>query len=79
MTLTLYTKPGCHLCAELRALLDDLQPEFGYDIEEVDITQSIALFQKYRYEIPVLIGEGVEVARGKVTAAELRSRLPTLR
>lgn len=75
MTLTLYSKPGCHLCSELRALLDDLQPEFSYQIEEVDITQDSALFAKYRYVIPVLRSERGELGRGKIAEEDLRRAL----
>jgi glutaredoxin len=69
--LTLYTKPGCHLCEEVRDLLDDLQPEHGFAIEEIDITGDAALFARYRYEIPVLLKDGNEAARGRITGAAL--------
>ena len=71
MILTLYSKPGCHLCEELRGLLDDLQPEHGFAIEEVDITSDPELFARYRYEIPVLLKDGKEAARGRIPAAAL--------
>ena len=71
MTLTLYTKPGCHLCEDVRTLLDELQEEYGYDITEVDISRDADLFLRYRYEIPVLWKDGKEVARGRITDREL--------
>lgn len=64
--LTLYSKPGCHLCNELRAELDDLRAELAFDVEEVDITRDAALFEKYRYEIPVLLADGAEIGRTEV-------------
>ena len=71
MTLTLYSKPGCHLCEEVRALLDELQPEYAFQLEEIDITRDDDLFTRYRYEIPVLVREGREIARGRITDREL--------
>lgn len=71
MILTLYAKPECHLCEELRALLDDLQPEYGFAIEEIDITRDPQLYARYRYDIPVLLKDGKEIARGGVTDREL--------
>lgn len=71
MTLTLYSKPGCHLCEELRATIDELQPEFGFTIDEVDITSDANLFARYRYEIPVLVKDGREIARGRISDREL--------
>jgi glutaredoxin len=75
LTLTLLSKPGCHLCEDLRALLDDLQPDYGYAIDERDITADPDLFERYRYEIPVLLREGVELARGPVDERRLTAML----
>ena len=72
MTLTLYSKPGCHLCEDMRALLDELQPEFGFALEEVDITSDAALFASYQYAIPVLLRDEQEIARGRTADHELR-------
>ena len=70
-TFTLYSKPGCHLCENARAILDELQPAHGYVIDEVDITTDASLFARYRYEIPVVLRNGVEVARGRIAEREL--------
>jgi glutaredoxin len=75
MTLTLLSKPGCHLCEDLRALLDELQPAHGYAVEEVDITTDEGLFARYRYEIPVLLRDGVELVRGPIDECRLTTRL----
>ena len=55
MRLTLYSKPGCHLCDEARDKIDRLRAR-GYDLEvqEQDITADAALFARYRYTIPVV-------------------------
>jgi glutaredoxin len=71
VAITLYSKPGCHLCEEVRARLDELQPELGFTIDEVDITRRTDLFERYRYEIPVLLIDGRELARGRISEAEL--------
>ena len=75
MTLTLYSKPGCHLCEEVRAHLDELQPRHDFQVEEIDITQDADLFARYRYEIPVLLRDGREVARGGISDRELEMLL----
>ena len=69
--LTLYSKPGCHLCEELRRLLDELQPDLGFALEEIDITLDPALFARYRHDIPVLLAGCDEIARGRITEREL--------
>jgi glutaredoxin len=75
VTLTLYSKPGCHLCEELRAAVDELQAEHPFTINEIDITTNLDLFARYRYEIPVLLKDGEEVARGRITDRELMALL----
>jgi glutaredoxin len=75
VTFTLLSKPGCHLCEELRNLLDELQPDFGYAIEEVDITSRADLLARYRYEIPVLLQAGAVVASGRIDERRLRAIL----
>lgn len=76
--LTLLSKPGCHLCEQLRADLDDLQPEWGFAIEELDITRNAELFARYRHDIPVLLRDGAEIARGPMTPAALVTLLRRL-
>jgi hypothetical protein len=71
MTLTLYSKPGCHLCEELRAQLDEFNQHYDFELREIDITQDADLFAQYRYEIPVLLRDGREIARGRIGDREL--------
>lgn len=75
MTLILYSKPGCHLCDEARDLLEELRGERGFEIEEIDITRDEALFALYRHEIPVIVRDGVVLARGRITEHELTRQL----
>ncbi len=75
MRLTLYSKPGCHLCEDLRALLDEVQPEFGFALDEINIQEDESLFARYRYDIPVLLVDGREIARGRVDEGTLVDKL----
>jgi glutaredoxin len=71
VNLTLLSKPGCHLCDDLRALLEELRPEYEFALEEIDITGDEALYARYRFDIPVLLKDGNEVARGRIGDREL--------
>ncbi len=73
--LTLYSKPGCHLCDDLRTLLDGLQPAYELAVEEIDITGDETLYARYRHDVPVLLVDGEEVARGRVDARHLADLL----
>lgn len=58
MQITLYTKPDCHLCDELKRDLADLQSEFGFSVQECNILEDADLQSRFQYLIPVLEIEG---------------------
>ncbi len=75
MRVILYTKPGCHLCDEmkeeiLRAGCADL-----YTLEVVNIESNPDLRARYRYEIPVLLIDGVEAFRHRLRAEDFKAKL----
>ena len=71
MRLTLYTRPGCHLCEEMKAVIRLVQDQVACGLDEVDISLEETLLQRYRHHIPVLLADGVEVARTRTGVAEL--------
>lgn len=76
--VTLYTKDGCHLCEEVAARLDDLKKRYPHRVNAVDITKDDALFQRYRYAVPVVQIGDVEL-RAPITEEELVKALGTVR
>ncbi len=75
MQLTLYTRPGCRLCEEMKAVVRRVQGQVACELAEVDISLDEALLQRYRHHIPVLLADGVEVARTRTGVAELLQAL----
>ncbi len=75
MRLTLYTRPGCHLCEEMKAVIHRVRGQVECELTEVDISLDDALLRRYRHHIPVLLANGVEVARARIGAAELSQAL----
>lgn len=73
--LTLYSRPGCHLCDEMKDAAAPVAAEYGTVIDVVDIDQDPALQQEYGYEIPVLLVNGRKAFKFRLTARELRRRL----
>lgn len=72
LTVRFYTKPGCHLCEQAEELLESLAAECPLDLEVVDITTDMDIFDRYRYEIPVVAVEGGGTVSGRITEADLR-------
>ncbi len=61
------------------ALLRTLQPELGFDLEELDITTDERLHRAYFERIPVVLLDGQELCEYFVEEALLRERLESRR
>jgi thiol-disulfide isomerase/thioredoxin len=77
IALTLYSRPGCHLCDEMKGVIARVVAEQAVDItlEEVDISTDAELESRYGTEIPVLLVNGRKVAKYRVTEGELARML----
>lgn len=75
MTVVVYGKSDCPLCDKALTIVAHLQHEFGYQIAHTDITVDPALLTRYRDEIPVIVLDGREIARGRVTLSNVRASL----
>ena len=71
--VVLYSKPGCHLCEEMKEEIDRAGCSDLYELDEVNIEDDPDLFARYRYEIPVLSVNGVEAFRYHLRADEFRN------
>jgi glutaredoxin len=60
-TVTLYGRPGCHLCDEALATLARLRERVPFTLREVDITTDDALHARYLERIPVIALDGEEL------------------
>ena len=69
--VTLYGKPGCHLCEEAREVVDRVRAERPFELEEVDITRDPSLEARYRERIPVIAIDGEEALELVIEASEL--------
>jgi len=77
--ITVYTRPGCHLCAEAIGHLRRLQHELGFDLHECDIDGDDALQRAYFERIPVVVLDGEELFDFHVDETALRERLESRR
>ncbi|HEY2945876.1 MAG TPA: glutaredoxin family protein [Vicinamibacteria bacterium] len=72
--LTLLGKPGCHLCHEMRTVVERVVAGLDAALVEEDVTSDPG-WRRYRLEIPVLLLDGAEIARHRVDEPELRRLL----
>jgi glutaredoxin len=76
--VVLYTKPGCGLCEEMKAAIRCARVDHLYTLEEVDIETDAELFAQYRYDIPVLLVNGVEAFRHRLSSDDFRNYVTSL-
>ena len=61
--VTLYSKPGCHLCERAKDVLVRCREKAVFDIEVIDISLQPELLTRYGEQIPVILLDGQEIAR----------------
>jgi glutaredoxin len=77
--LTVYSKPDCHLCDEAMTVLERLQAELGFELDEQDISGDDALLRAYFERIPVIALDGEVLFEYFVEESLLRERLESRR
>jgi hypothetical protein len=77
IVLTVYSRPGCHLCDDLIAELTGLV-DGRARIEVVDISEDEALHERYFLEIPVVKHGDEELSRFHLDSARVTDLLERL-
>lgn len=69
--VSIYSRPGCHLCDEMKFTVSRVAAAVPLTLEEIDISTDPVLESQYGLEIPVLMVEGKKAAKHRVTEEEL--------
>lgn len=73
--VTLYAKPGCHLCDEAREIIERVCADLGETYEEISILEDPGLSERFGEEIPVTFVDGRQHDFWRVDEARLRTAL----
>jgi glutaredoxin len=73
--VTLYTRPGCHLCEEARTAVAPLLREFGAVLRVVNIENDAVLEERYGWDIPVIFIGARKAAKHRVDVEQFRRQL----
>jgi glutaredoxin len=73
--VTLYARPGCHLCEEAKAAIAPLLREFGAALREVNIENDPVLEERYGWDIPVVFVGPRKAAKHRVDVEQFRRQL----
>jgi glutaredoxin len=74
-TVTLYTRRGCHLCDDAKAVIDAVHAEHPFDLAVVDVDGYPALRARYTDDVPVIAVDGRTAFKYRLTADALLARL----
>jgi glutaredoxin len=74
-TLTLYSRPGCHLCDDARAALERVRSRAPFTLREVNIETDDSLHSRYLERIPVVALGDEELFDFFVDEAALEAKL----
>jgi glutaredoxin len=80
VVVTLYTRPGCHLCDQAREAIEGLRDELPpFELSEIDIDEDERLLARYLERIPVVAVAGEVVSELEFDPRLLRASLDTVR
>ena len=72
IAVRIYSRPGCHLCDDMKAVVETVARTIPLSVEEIDISKDPALEAEFGLEIPVLFVAGKKAAKYRVGEEELR-------
>jgi len=73
--VVIYSRPGCHLCDEAKAAILSAGCSDQFVLQEINIESDEELLRKYKYDIPVILIDGIESFIHRVDPSEFRSAL----
>ena len=73
--VTLYSRPGCHLCDDARAVIERVCADLGETYDEVSIDDDDSLRARFGEEIPVTFVDGRQHDFWRVDENRLRTVL----
>jgi glutaredoxin len=73
--VTLYSKPDCHLCDLVKQVIVDVARRRRFRWEVRNILHDPADLEKYKTAIPVVLVDGQEIARYRLTGHDLEAAL----
>jgi hypothetical protein len=79
VTVTIYSRSGCHLCDVMKDVVKRVASNVPFDLREIDISSDATLEERYGTEIPVLMIDGRIAAKYRITEDELRRVLEARR
>jgi len=75
LDVSIYSRPGCHLCDEAKHLIAPLLSKFGGRLTEINIDEDAQLRERYDYDVPVIFLGARKIAKHRVDHVQLERQL----
>jgi glutaredoxin len=76
--IDIYSRPGCHLCDDAKAVIERVQRRYAFALREINIESDPALEKEYGEQIPVVFVNGNKAFKYHVDEAELEKKVKRL-
>ena len=73
--VALYSRPGCHLCEEVKHQLESLRHQHSFEFIEVNIDVDALLRHRYNEQVPVVTIDGELVSRYRLNPGRFLAKL----
>ena len=70
--LTIFSRPGCHLCDVVEKMAHRLENELRLEVSRRNIEDDAELLRRYGDRVPVVVLDQIEVCSGRITQPALR-------
>ena len=75
MIVEIYSRPGCHLCDEAKALLRSAAERFHFTLVERNVEENPEWESAYGHQVPVVFIDGRKAFKYRIRSAELEKLL----
>lgn len=75
MRVDIYSKPNCSLCDKAAIVVESVRARIPFELRIISILEDPAAFDAWRYDIPVVVIDGVPAFKHRVDPGELEARL----
>ena len=73
--MTVYSRPACCLCDEVKQQLEQLRRRADFELEEINIDEDEALRRLYNEEVPVVMINGRKAFKNGLDPEEFLDKL----
>ena len=75
LKVEIYSKPNCHLCEHAKEILQRLQLESPFILQETNIEANEKYLEFYKEKIPVILLDGELIFYGRISEKALRKKI----